>query len=164
MKANIAGGGSENQAHELTTDLAILVQLSTVRDAQIRLARERAVILAASPARGRPVEQSIDQKAADPVTSGPDLSPRLEALAKEQATADEQAGRLEARLSPDVRRIYASLSIARRPPFVATLKGDCCSGCNMRLPSALLGEVRRVRRLYVCPSCKRVLSPPSLEA
>ena len=163
MKIDIAGVAAEDEAHELTADIAILVQLSALRDAQARLARERGALLAAIGLRP-PVEGAFDETRADLDPPGADLSPRLESLATEQAAADESAHRLAASLSPDARRIYVSLSTAHRRPFIVPLKGDGYSGCNMRLPSGLLGDIRRLRRLHLCPSCKRVLSPSSLEA
>ncbi len=138
MKTNAVEVAGHGEADELATDIAILVRLSTVHEAQTRLARER---------------QAPELSSADP-------SQRMEALAKEEAAAAERARRLAGGLSPDARRIYASLWTASRLPFAVGLTGDCCSGCNMRLPSGVLGEMRRVRRLHRCPSCKRVVSPP----
>ena len=138
MKTKAVEVARHGEADEFATDIAILVQLSTVHGAQTRLAQER---------------DAPDPSSADP-------SQRMEARAKEEAAAEEQARRLAGGHSPDARRVYASLWTARRLPFAVALTSDCCSGCNMRLPSGVLGEIRRVRRLHRCPSCKRVVSPP----
>ena len=138
MKTKAVEVAGHGEADELATDIAILVQLSTVHGAQTRLARER---------------NATELLSADP-------SQRIVALAKEKAAGEERARRLAGGLSPDARRIYAALWTARRLPFAVALTSDCCSGCNMRLPSGVLGEIRRVRRLHRCPSCKRVVSPP----
>ena len=138
MKTDAIEVAGHDEADELATDIAILVQLSTVHGAQRGLARER---------------DAPDPSSADP-------SQQTEALAKEDAAAEEQARRLASGLSPDARRVNASLWTARRLPFAVGLTDDCCSGCNMRLASGILGEMRRVRRLHRCPSCKRVVSPP----
>jgi C4-type zinc ribbon protein len=108
-------------------------------------------------------EVALDRARADLDLSAADLTSSLQALVAEQAAAEEKARRLAGGLSPDARRIYASLSTARRLPLAVTLKGDYCGGCNMRLPSGLLGEIRRVRRLHRCPSCKRVVSYSAAE-
>jgi len=71
---------------------------------------------------------------------------------------DERASRLASGLSPGARIIYRSLIRARKWPFAIGLNGDSCSGCNMRLPSGLLGDIRRVTSLHRCPFCKRVLA------
>jgi hypothetical protein len=200
MKANIASVLGEAESDELTADIAILVQLSTVHGAQARLARERDALIATLAGRHHAVEQlaadlerdrqrvppgglpegdgadrgaqagnldekqkALDRARADLDLSAADLTSRLGALATDQAAAEEKARRLPGGLSPDARRIYSSLTSARRLPLAVTLKGDCCSGCNMRLPSGLLGQIRRVRRLHRCPSCKRVVSCAAAE-
>lgn len=175
MKANVATVPGETESDEITADVAILVQLSTVHGALARLARERDELTATLAARRRALEQpavdqgphdasiaakqqAVDRERTDLDLLAADLTPRLAALATEEATAEGRARRLAGGLSLDGRRIYSSLATARRLPFAVTLRGDCCSGCNMRLPSGLLGEIRRVRRLHRCPSCKRVVS------
>src|SRR5882757_5045192 len=90
----------------------------------------------------------------------------LETQAKERtgtaagdcSSLEERASRLAAGLSPSAFRIYRSLTDARKWPFTILLNGDSCSGCNMRLPSALVCEFRRTSTLHRCPFCKRVLA------
>lgn len=107
---------------------------------------------------------AVDGARADLDVSAADLTLRLRALTAEQTAAEETARRLGGGLSPAAQRIYASLSAARRLPLAVTLKGDYCGGCNMRVPSGLLGEIRRMHRLHRCPSCKRVVSHSAAEA
>ena len=143
------------------------------RAADLETARRRATV-AGSPDDGR-VENATDrailddkQRAIDEATAELELSireltPREAGLAAEQRSAEEIARRLSGGLSLEARRIYASLSSVRRLPFSVALTGECCGGCNMRLPSGLLGEIRRTRRLHRCPSCKRVVSASSAQ-
>jgi len=76
----------------------------------------------------------------------------------ECTSLEARASRLAAGLSPSAFRIYRSLADAKKWPFTIVLNGDSCSGCNMRLPSALVSEFRRTSTLHRCPSCKRVLA------
>jgi predicted nucleic acid-binding Zn-ribbon protein len=102
-------------------------------------------------------EQALAQARADLVISTAGMTPEIEAAADELASLERRARSLAGGLSAEAARIYASLARARRSPFAATLKDECCDGCNMRLPSSLLGEIRRVAKLHSCPFCKRVL-------
>jgi predicted nucleic acid-binding Zn-ribbon protein len=104
-----------------------------------------------------PVE-TLDRARADVAQAIAEVTLRVDRLAHEQASIAERARRLAGELSAEGSRIYASLSSARRIPFTVKLMGDCCSGCNLRFPSALLGDMRRGLRLPRCPSCKRVVS------
>lgn len=84
--------------------------------------------------------------------------PQIDEMAGQVASVVQAADRLASGLSTAASRIYSYLARTRRIPFAVSLKGDCCGGCNLRLPSSLLGEIRRVPRLYRCPSCNRAVS------
>ena len=83
---------------------------------------------------------------------------RIGAAGDDGSSLAERASRLASALSPNAFRIYRSLVQARKWPWTIGLNGDSCSGCNMRLPSGLLGEIRRVTTLHRCPFCKRVIA------
>jgi predicted nucleic acid-binding Zn-ribbon protein len=104
------------------------------------------------------MERALDRARADLALSTAEAAPRIEAAADEVASLERRAHHLASGLSTEASRIYLSLSRARRAPFAATLSDGCCDGCNMRLPSGLLGEIRRTAGLYRCPFCKRVVS------
>ena len=40
---------------------------------------------------------------------------------------------------------------------VVAAEGAMCQGCNMKLPSAFVQELRKADKLFTCPSCKRFL-------
>ena len=40
---------------------------------------------------------------------------------------------------------------------VVAAEGAMCQGCNMKLPSALVQELRKTNTLFTCPTCKRFL-------
>jgi predicted nucleic acid-binding Zn-ribbon protein len=117
-------------------------------------------ILDADLTRARLVEreQALEQARMDLAVTIASTTPEIRAAEDELASLEQRARRLAGGLSEEASRIYASLSRVRRPPFAATLKDDCCDGCNMRLPSSFLGEIRRLRKLHRCPFCKRVVS------
>ncbi len=110
-------------------------------------------------------KHDLGRARADLDASNRDLMPQIAEMAGQAASVGREADRLASGLSTAASRAYLSLARTRRLPFAVSLKGDCCGGCNLRLPSSLLGEVRRVPRLYRCPSCNRVVStdttPPS---
>jgi hypothetical protein len=86
--------------------------------------------------------------------------PGAEGSARERSSPGDrrEADRLASSLSSSAARIYRSLVVSRKWPFAVALNHDWCGACNLRLPSALVGEIRREARLHRCPSCKRVVT------
>jgi predicted nucleic acid-binding Zn-ribbon protein len=82
---------------------------------------------------------------------------KLDGLAEKRAVLEESARRLAGGLSPSGARVYASLLNTRKRPFIVPLNGEGCGGCNMRLPSGSVSEIRRSGG--ICPFCKRLVSP-----
>lgn len=142
--------GVEQLAADLETDLRRLPFTQSPETEPPGLGRLRTLLDERKHALGR--------ARADLEASNRDLMPHIDEMAGQVASAVQSADRLASGLSTAASRIYASLARTRRIPFAVRLKGDCCGGCNLRLPSSLLGEIRRVPRLYRCPSCNRVVS------
>jgi hypothetical protein len=71
---------------------------------------------------------------------------------------EERARHLASGLSGTAARIYRALVANGRWPFATVLRGDWCGACNMRLPSSLVGAIRRRTDLHRCPFCKRVVA------
>jgi predicted nucleic acid-binding Zn-ribbon protein len=83
---------------------------------------------------------------------------RVRAADDHSNSLEERASRLASELSPAAFRIYGALVKAGKWPFTIALNGESCGACNMRLPSGLVGEIRRMTTLHRCPFCKRVLA------
>jgi predicted nucleic acid-binding Zn-ribbon protein len=45
----------------------------------------------------------------------------------------------------------------RRPNPVARLNNDRCSGCNMQLPSSVIGSLKVNGNIVECDSCGRII-------
>jgi predicted nucleic acid-binding Zn-ribbon protein len=76
-------------------------------------------------------------------------------LADLQASRKSQAGRLDAELL----RLYTRLMQNRDVAVVAVMNGSC-QGCGMALTPQAYAEIRRNDRMFICPSCNRILHFP----
>ena len=160
-----------------THDIGILTQLSEMHGALHPPASDRYGIVAFLPERRKRIEKIAAQVEARRKTLGQQAPEvplaavlTLETQTKERVLAgddggtslEERASRLASELSPSAFRIYGALVKAQKWPFTITLNGETCGGCNMRLPSGLVGEIRRMTTLHRCPVCKRVLAATSV--
>ncbi len=88
---------------------------------------------------------------------------RLAELDGVEATDERRA--LEAKLPPLVLEAYERAVRGGRRPAVVSLVASVCSGCHMRLHSALEQKIRRRQGVAPCPHCFRLVFDPSwLEA
>jgi predicted nucleic acid-binding Zn-ribbon protein len=72
----------------------------------------------------------------------------------------ERASRAEMvkTLAEDVRRRYETIFSRRGGLAVVEVRGGICQGCRMHVPPQLFNEIQRSpERLFVCPSCQRIL-------
>jgi len=67
-----------------------------------------------------------------------------------------QIDNLRSCISADTLRHFDRLMKRSRLAVVAA-EGAMCQGCNMKLPSALVQELRKANTLFMCPTCKRFL-------
>jgi predicted nucleic acid-binding Zn-ribbon protein len=74
--------------------------------------------------------------------------------------ADERRA-LGARLPPDILEAYERALRGGRQPAVVSLVASRCSGCHMRLHSALEQRIRRRRGMAACPHCLRLVYDPA---
>jgi predicted nucleic acid-binding Zn-ribbon protein len=157
-----------------THDIGILIKLSEAHRApHTTLVSERDGSVAFLPERRKRIEQIAAQverrrKArAQPVPEMPlaavltfetQADGRTGAGDDDGTSSEQRAHRLASGLSSSADRIYRALVKARKWPFTIVLNGDSCSSCNMRLPSGLVGEIRRMTKLHRCPFCGRVVA------
>ena len=64
------------------------------------------------------------------------------------------------RVSPTLLRRYRQLVEAGRLPAAVPIARATCSGCNIRLPTMVESQTRRVLAVYECPHCHRMLYAP----
>ena len=75
-------------------------------------------------------------------------------IEKERASRAELAKTLE----EDLRRRYEMIFSRRGGLAVVEARGGICQGCRMHLPPQLFNEMQRhLERVFVCPSCQRIL-------
>jgi hypothetical protein len=87
----------------------------------------------------------------------------IERLARDIKTLEREIESLRTDLSPLGHVTYFALVRASRLPLVAMLTDGACSGCHMRVPSALVGSILNKGGIQKCPSCDRVLLAPEVE-
>ncbi len=163
-----------------THDIGILIKLSEAHGAPPGLAPERDGIVAFLPERRKRIEQiaaQVEGRRKAMAQQAPEVplaavltfesqpKERIGAAVDDGTSLEERANRLASGLSPTAYRIYRDLVKARKWPFAIALNnGDSCGGCNMRLPSGLVGEIRRMTTLHRCPFCKRVVGETTVSA
>ena len=75
-------------------------------------------------------------------------------IEKERASRAELAKTLE----EDLRRRYEMIFSRRGGLAVVEARGGICQGCRMHVPPQLFNEMQRhLERVFVCPSCQRIL-------
>jgi predicted nucleic acid-binding Zn-ribbon protein len=75
-------------------------------------------------------------------------------IERERAARAELAKTLE----EDLRRRYEMIFSRRGGLAVVEVRGGICQGCRMRVPPQLFNEIQRnLERVFVCPSCQRIL-------
>ena len=72
-------------------------------------------------------------------------------VAKLKAAVDKAAKKVSA----DLMERYNKIKQRRNDP-IAVLKGDRCSGCNMQLPSSVIGSLKG-DKIVECDSCGRII-------
>ena len=78
-------------------------------------------------------------------------------LSKKKAEAIQpQILNLRACISSNVLHQFDSL-MKRSNLAIVAAEGAMCQGCNMKLPSAFVQELRKGNKLATCPTCKRFL-------
>lgn len=60
------------------------------------------------------------------------------------------------KVDPDLMEKYKKIK-QRRPNPVARLNNDRCSGCNMQLPSSVIGSLKVNGNIVECDSCGRII-------
>jgi predicted nucleic acid-binding Zn-ribbon protein len=75
-------------------------------------------------------------------------------IERERAARAELAKTLE----EDLRRRYEMIFSRRGGLAVVEVRGGICLGCRMHVPPQLFNEIQRnLERVFVCPSCQRIL-------
>lgn len=64
----------------------------------------------------------------------------------------DQIGAVRARLPNSILSYHDRLA-SRGQPSVVAVRGTGCSGCHLKLPRGLLGELALAGRFSVCPNC-----------
>jgi predicted nucleic acid-binding Zn-ribbon protein len=87
-----------------------------------------------------------------------------ETLRKNKAAAEEDLARLEADrnnrtqgMDRGMLGLYENLRKAKNGRAVARLDRGNCTGCNVTLPTNMVGRVRQADLLVQCPRCERIL-------
>lgn len=73
-------------------------------------------------------------------------------VARLKAALDETAKKVDTDLMERYKKIKQ-----RRPNPVARLNNDRCSGCNMQLPSSVIGSLKVSGNIVECDSCGRII-------
>ena len=78
-------------------------------------------------------------------------------LGRAIAKWDKQRGAFLEKISDVLMKRYDNWRKRRGSSLVATIIGQSCGGCHLKLPPQLVNEVRKRNEIYVCNSCGRIL-------
>lgn len=81
---------------------------------------------------------------------------RLKGMLAEAAAEKKE---IVSKLSPDLMAQYLRVRKGREVAVCAVANGTC-QGCRMKLPPQLYIEIQKMKTIYACPSCLRILYMP----
>jgi len=73
------------------------------------------------------------------------------------AEQDKERGAFVEKIDSALMSKYDNWRKRRGSSLVATIKGQSCGGCHLKLPPQLVNEVRKGLKLHTCNSCGRIL-------
>ena len=90
---------------------------------------------------------------------------------REIKTLDEEAASLDvlladvaekqqatrAQVTPDILKKYDLIREKRNGQAVVAVWKEVCGGCHMNIPPQMYNELQTYEKLYVCPSCNRII-------
>jgi uncharacterized protein len=72
------------------------------------------------------------------------------------AMAAKQQGTRE-KIDPEILKKYDLIREKRNGQAVVAARKEVCSGCHMNIPPQMYNELQTYEKLYVCPSCNRII-------
>lgn len=78
------------------------------------------------------------------------LQGRLEDLKKQREES-------VAKLPPELGELYSRIALKKQGLALATVNGEVCAACQMKLRPQLINEVRLGEQIIVCENCSRIL-------
>ena len=103
------------------------------------------------------VAREADTRAA---TARETFASRREALGLEINEATRARAAASAAVDdPALLKRYEALRVSKAGVGIARIVEGSCAGCHMKLPSALIKDVREAQSVQVCDNCGRLLAP-----
>ena len=72
---------------------------------------------------------------------------------------EEEGKKNASHIEPSVLNQYQRIRTLRTDAVTA-VQGRTCQGCHMQIPPQLLIEIQKIKKLYHCPTCHRILYLP----
>jgi predicted nucleic acid-binding Zn-ribbon protein len=85
-------------------------------------------------------------------------------MAGQEKTLQESLGNLKkqreesvAQLPPELGELYSRIALKKQGLALATVIGEVCAACRMKLRPQLINEIRLGEQIIVCENCSRIL-------
>ncbi len=96
------------------------------------------------------IEKSFREKEDEMVAQEKTLKIRLADMQKQRDEAVAQ-------LPLELRELYSRISVKKQGLALASVNGESCSACQMKLRPQLINEIRLGDQIIVCENCSRIL-------
>jgi predicted nucleic acid-binding Zn-ribbon protein len=86
-----------------------------------------------------------------------ELKSRMNATAKEEKLLKKKRDVIMAKTSPDILKNYEMVRSARDGYGVAKIENSVCGGCFSYIPPQKIVEIKKMKKVYSCEFCGRIL-------
>jgi predicted nucleic acid-binding Zn-ribbon protein len=86
-----------------------------------------------------------------------ELKSRMSATAKEENLLKKKRDVIMAKTSPDILKNYEMVRSARDGYGVAKIENSVCGGCFSYIPPQKIVEIKKMKKVYSCEFCGRIL-------
>lgn len=86
-----------------------------------------------------------------------ELKSRMNATAKEEKLLKKKRDVIIAKTSPDILKNYEMVRSARDGYGVAKIENSVCGGCFSYIPPQKIVEIKKMKKVYSCEFCGRIL-------
>jgi len=86
-----------------------------------------------------------------------EMAGQEKALQGRLADLKKQREEAVAKLPPELGELYSRIALKKQGLALATVNGEVCAACQMKLRPQLINEVRLGEQIIVCENCSRIL-------
>ncbi|MEJ2055774.1 MAG: C4-type zinc ribbon domain-containing protein [Calditrichaceae bacterium] len=86
-----------------------------------------------------------------------ELNTKMNETAEEENLLQQERDIIIKKSNPDIIKTYELVRQARSGQGIARIEGNVCGGCYSRIPPQKIVEVKKMKEIYTCEFCGRIL-------